>query len=773
MIFGQKENRQPCQDPLAEEATNQDFKPLLQSFLQESGLYKYLRTSFVTMHYPVSLKASIVIPNYNGLQFLRGCIEALLHQELPKDQYEIILVDNGSSDGSQKFIKDNYPDLVLIESEKNLGYSGGCNLGIAHSRGAYIVLLNNDTVVDPKWLTELLKVAESDEEIAIVGSKLLFKDKPWIIQNAGSYITETGDGGDIGFGQPDKGQYDTCREVMAACGASMLIKRQVIEEIGALDEAFGSYYEDTDFCYRVRLYGRKIVYAPQSIVYHVHAATLGEWSPLFTFYVFRNKLFLHLKNAPLKYLIKVILLYFLQIFREIKSRQNLLTHLKVLASIIVNFPYLIKKRIYTRIRIRKRPDGEIHLRFSKIGRKIAASEIRKIGVYNAYLPTMGGGERQTAFLVESLKRMFPNASIDLIYHATAAYSRSELMNFDLNQLQTEYDLSLANVSGKIISLVETPDFLKSPVANKLVDLYNLWKITLTTKNYSIFVNNTFNSEATSMAKLSVYYCMFPSKTLRSKNRLFKLITSWLFGRFLRSYHLFLANSHYTQRWIDRYWKVNSLVLYPPIPEKSIENCKEKENVILNIGRFFAGGHNKKQDIMVKAFIQMCDLNWANGWKLVLIGRKHKDRETEIYTQFLENLANNYPIELLYDVSPEVLRHYLRITKIYWHATGYGENPELNPEKFEHFGLSTIEAMQFGAVPIVFNAGGQPEIVKHGVNGFIWNNTNELIQYTKQLMSLDTLRQSYSQSAVDSTRVFSKEVSHQWFRLFLESYVDFG
>ena len=264
----------------------------------------------------VSKKVSIVIPNLNGQKYLGDCIDALYRIDFPREDYEIIVVDNASTDNSCAFICSTYPDVILIQAEKNLGFARGCNAGIKNSSGEYIVLLNNDTVVDVNWLKELVVVADSDTEAAIVGSKLLFKENPNQIQNATSFLTDRGDGGDLGAHLPDEGQYDTTREAMAVCGASMLIKRTLIEDIGALDEDYFAYYEDMDLCYRTRLYGKKIVFASKSIVCHVHAATSGEWSPIFTFLVLRNKLLFHLKNSNLIFLLKVFLLYGRQVIYQ-------------------------------------------------------------------------------------------------------------------------------------------------------------------------------------------------------------------------------------------------------------------------------------------------------------------------------------------------------------------------------------------------------------------------------------------------------------------------
>ncbi len=400
----------------------------------------------------MSRKVSIIIPNYNGQKYLGECIDSLLHLDFPRESYEIIVVDNSSSDNSSEFILSMYPDVIMIEAGKNLGFASGCNLGIKKSRGEYIVLLNNDTVVDTNWLKELVAVADGDDDIAIAGSKLLYKHNPNEIQNAMSYLTDKGDGGDMGSHQPDEGQFDSTREAMAVCGASMLIKRSLIEEIGALDEDFFAYYEDMDLCYRTRLYGKKIVFVPRSIVYHVHAATSGEWSPFFTFLVLRNKLLLHLKNSHVGFVLKVLFLYFRQVLYEglVKSA-NSKTHIKVLASFVLKLPKILMKRFYVRLIVKMESDGTVLRRLSKVKPRVDGSSVKKVCVYNAYLPTMGGGENLTAHIISYINGIFPSASIDILCHETDAFDKSKFAGREFVQmLEREFGLLIKNTTVRFV-----------------------------------------------------------------------------------------------------------------------------------------------------------------------------------------------------------------------------------------------------------------------------------------------------------------------------------
>jgi O-antigen biosynthesis protein len=715
----------------------------------------------------VSKKVSIIIPNYNGQKYLGECIDSLHRLDFPRDQYEIIVVDNASTDNSRDFVLSVYPDVVLIQAQENQGFAGGCNLGIRTSRGEYLVLLNNDTVVDANWLKELVAVADKDKDTSIVGSKLLFKNSPTEIQNAMSYLTDRGDGGDMGSHQFDEGQYDTTRETMAVCGASMLIKRKLIEEIGALDEDFLAYYEDMDLCYRARLYGRKIVFAPRSVVYHVHAATSGEWSPFFTFLVFRNKLLMHLKNSRPAYLWKVLFLYGRQvIYESLVKGVNIKTHGRVLLSFARKLPKFLLKRFYVRFILKKVADQSVLLRLTKVKARMDASSVKKVCVYNAYLPTMGGGENLTAHTVAYINSIFPSASIDILCHETDAFDKSRFDGKEfVPMLEREFDISLKNTAVRFVNFSFNP----KSFTGRLRYIYELSSIT---KDYDLFINNTYASLLPARAKVNIFTCMFPLKFEYYGNPVMGLFRKLLFHNFLMSYDMFLAISQFTQGWVDQYWKVNSYVLYPPVKTLNRSINRNKDNIVINVGRFFVSGHNKKQDVMVNAFIEMCDKGWVGDWKLVLVGRKHSDEASSRYIQALEEAAKGYPIEIRYDTSIGDLQNLLDRAKIYWHATGYGEVSTTYPERFEHFGLSTIEAAQFGAVPVVFNAGGQPEIINHSKNGFLWNTTDELMNYTKLLMDNESEWKDLSQGACASMKIFSEEKQLRWFILFLSAYYKF-
>lgn len=306
--------------------------------------------------------ASIIVLNHNGRRFLDPCLTAVLDQELDAG-FEVLLVDNASRDGSVDFVRSRFPAVTVVETEANLGYAGGNNVGIGRARGLYIVLLNNDTKVRPGWLTALVAAA-GEPQVGAITSKLVFMERPDVVQNAGSMVLTDGSGADRGAGEADQGQYGKREEVFAACGCGMLLTRTMLEDVGLLDSTFFAYYEDTDLSWRMRLRGWRILYEPTAVVEHLHSGTSVEWSPFFTFHVDRNRLFMILKNAPLDFAAGAFARFAWQAakgsmravgkaFRQgpqpskaggASRNSRAAIHLRVLASLMSHLPEMLAKR---------------------------------------------------------------------------------------------------------------------------------------------------------------------------------------------------------------------------------------------------------------------------------------------------------------------------------------------------------------------------------------------------------------------------------------------
>jgi GT2 family glycosyltransferase len=250
----------------------------------------------------MALPVAIILINWNNESDTAECLESC--QALDYPDCSIIVVDNGSGDGSGRRLRERFPGVEVIETGCNLGFAGGNNVGIRHAlenRAGLVWLLNNDTVVDPGALTALIDVAERDRTVGMVGSKISYyeaHDKLWY---AGGNLDDRTpyQCSHRGLNEEDRGQYDDTGETGFVTGCSLLVRREVIEQIGLLDEKLFLYFEDTDWGARARRSGWKLMYAPLSIVLHKASASLGGMeSPLMRYYLARNILYFIRKNYP-------------------------------------------------------------------------------------------------------------------------------------------------------------------------------------------------------------------------------------------------------------------------------------------------------------------------------------------------------------------------------------------------------------------------------------------------------------------------------------------
>ena len=242
------------------------------------------------------MKVTIVIPNYNGKHFMEPCLSSLSEQTY-KD-FHILVVDNASSDGSIEYMEENYPDIELIKLQKNFGFSKAVNIGIQHSRTPYVILLNNDTTVDTRYVEEMVKAIEKSPKIFSVSSKMIQMYHPELIDSAGDLYTLLGWGVCRGCGRPVS-NYQKYDEIFTACAGAAIYRRSVFDEIGYFDENHFAYLEDIDIGYRARIYGYYNMYCPTALVYHVGSGTSGsKYNSFKVKLAARNNLYLNYKNMP-------------------------------------------------------------------------------------------------------------------------------------------------------------------------------------------------------------------------------------------------------------------------------------------------------------------------------------------------------------------------------------------------------------------------------------------------------------------------------------------
>jgi GT2 family glycosyltransferase len=333
------------------------------------------------------IKTAVVILNWNGRKFLEKFLPFVI--QYSREDAEIFIADNNSSDDSLAFMHANYPEIRIIRNNENGGFSKGYNDALAQIEAEYYVLLNSDIEVTNNWIKPIITLMDSDKNIAVCQPKLrsyLEKEKFEYAGAAGGFVDK--------YGYPfcrgrlfqsleiDKGQYDDVCEIFWATGAAMFVRAELYHKYGGLDNDFFAHMEEIDFCWRLKNEGFKIMYCPDSIVYHVGGGTLPKNNARKTYLNFRNNFFLLLKNLPSDRLIKVFLIrlildliaavkflteggfkdfwavvqahfsFYASINENLKKRKNI--HHKKVSKIymrnIVWEYYIIKKRLFTELK---------------------------------------------------------------------------------------------------------------------------------------------------------------------------------------------------------------------------------------------------------------------------------------------------------------------------------------------------------------------------------------------------------------------------------------
>ena len=254
------------------------------------------------------VKSTVVIPNYNGIKYIEACLESLFAGTTT--DFEVIMVDNASTDGSLELVKEKFPQVSLIENQENTGFDKAVNQGILASKTPYVILLNNDTKVELAFVHELEKMMEQDKSLFSASAKMIAlhdKDK---MDDAGDFYCALGWAFAKGKGK-NPTLYQKSYDVFAACAGAAIYRRECFEQIGLFDENHFAYLEDIDIGYRAQLYGYRNCFAPNAVVYHAGSATSGSrYNAFKTKLASQNSIYLVYKNMPfLQILINVPFLF--------------------------------------------------------------------------------------------------------------------------------------------------------------------------------------------------------------------------------------------------------------------------------------------------------------------------------------------------------------------------------------------------------------------------------------------------------------------------------
>jgi glycosyltransferase involved in cell wall biosynthesis len=367
----------------------------------------------------------------------------------------------------------------------------------------------------------------------------------------------------------------------------------------------------------------------------------------------------------------------------------------------------------------------------------------KLGLHSPFFgSTLGGGEKYLGITAEAIRDAFPEHSVEIVSPVPV----------DRQLYQRMLDIDLGG-----IKLREQPGSGNSVLRrlNRVGSLRRFRNLVLAfharraSKRFDLFLTMVYVIPAMSRARRSAIICQFPYELDRHP-------WSRVWARELRNFDPVICYSEFVRGWIRNYWSRDAQVIPPPvdIPE-SEPDWEAKENLILSVGRFFTAGHNKRQDVMVRAFRELCD-GGLSGWELHLAGTVHREGPNAGYYESVVELARDYPIRFHTEASSGDLRALYARASIYWHAAGFGVSESTRPIDLEHFGMTTAEAMGAGAVPVVINAGGQPEVVRDGEDGYLWRSVDEMKVRTQELAADPVLRRRLGKAARQSSRRFGRD-----------------
>lgn len=674
-----------------------------------------------------ALFISIITVNYNGKHFLPNFLQSLLTAVKAHFETEIIIVDNVSTDDSVAWIRERHPDVKVIQNDIN-NYTKAINLGIMSAKGEYITLVNNDAELHPEWLGNLWEAFQTDERIGAVQSKILFADRR-TVNSAGAEEAESFYFRDIGFGEEDVGQYDEAREIDYCSGGSVMLRRRCLEDVGAFDEDFIMFFEDVDFSIRARQAGWKILYCPRSIMYHkYHGSSSNE---LCDHLCNRNRFLIIAKHFPLKLAESIRTSYFYQ-----RGELNLLYHslLEAVRKLAQHHGAgslgAVVDKLCEEITAIFGPLGA-HNFFSQLELMLGLRKLR-VGIYDHAFHFAGGGQRYAAFMAEGLQEKY-----DVTYIANKEVT--------LEQYKEWFNIDLSKCSLKIIKIpfFERPGLYFINEGMVLDEKENPFDIiSEESLRYDVFINANMLGKVQPLSPISVFICHFPDQ---EKERFFAV----------DQYDYLVNNSRYGTGWTKVIWQLDAThLIYPPVDMYDPDSDpNKKEHIILSVSRFETGG-SKKQIEMVKAFIKLAakDYNVGRTWKLILAGGNPiTNPYFDKVVKFADSAGCN--IELKTNLSYDEIKALYKAASIFWHACGLNAT---DPRLIEHFGMTTVEAMQNYCVPIVINGGGQTEIVQNGINGFTFDTIAELQAHTIKIINDEALRRDIAEKAYQRSHEFNGE-----------------
>jgi O-antigen biosynthesis protein len=666
---------------------------------------------------------SLIVVNYNGLDHLKRCLTALHNLAYPCNDLDLILVDNGSQDGSIDSVSKTFPAVrTFVNTENN--FAKALNLGVAQAKGQYIGFLHNDVTVESQWLNGLIALLNEHSSVGGAAGKILLKNGR--INSVGYRQLPDFYFEDRGFDEEDHGQYDTISKVEWLSWIAVLFRKECLQDVGPVDEDFVMYFEDVDFAARCRARGWKFLYTPLAVAYHeFQGSSRGTNIPYY--FCNRNRFLYLAKHVPAALPQSIITSHFFMndhydlIFdclpitiKKLILHNDVSTVQKVLPKLSETLISLYGPEAVDRLIARM----QVILGYRKMS----------LGIYDHALHLMGGGQKYVCTMASALQDQF-----DIIYIANK--------DIDRDALESWYRLDLSKCRLKIMKLPfyeeRNVDAIDPALATQEV-LNPFEPISQESGHYDVFIVANTNEKVKPLAPISILICCFPE---RFRGAYFTV----------DDFTLIVSISNYTNAWMKERWDLAPFgILYPPVDMGSPKAKKEK--LILSVARFEVGG-SKKQKELIRAFSMLLKRNphLLDEWRLLLVGGSVPNNR---YLQEVRALAATYAgrIEVRVNVPATELQELYAKATIFWHACGLNET---DPHLIEHFGMTTVEAMQNYCVPVVINGGGQREIVKENKSGFLFNTLDELCQYTLQLITDPELLRKLQGGAYEQSQRFTR------------------
>jgi GT2 family glycosyltransferase len=640
---------------------------------------------------------SLIVVNYNGLHHLPACLDSIEAQRYPGELIEVILVDNGSTDGSFEHAGRACPRVRALRNPRN-SFAAALNLGVGAARGRYVGFLNNDLTLDPGWLPEMAEALSAEPAAGAVGGKILLPNGR--INSVGVEEVDDLFWRDTGFDEVDRGQYEEVRDVRALCWAAVLWRRECLDDVGAVDEDFVMYWEDVDYATRARARNWRLVYRPRALAHHVYRGS-SAGTNLTDYFCNRNRFLYLAKHAPRALPHAIRTSHFL-----LRGERDLLFECMpiTIKKLVESHPAAtVEDALPALCEVLESVYGARAVDHLLARMQVALGHRRmSLGIYDHALHAIGGGQKYAAALANTLQDEF-----DITYIANKPVRVSDL--------EAWYRVDLSRCGLKLVPL---PFFERRGVewidsAMVTDDLDNPFDaVAEESANYDVFLNSNMLEKVRPLSPLSLFICHFPDMFRQAHFA-------------VDDYSMIINNSEYGREWTRRRWNLQSTaVLYPPVDMEAPP--VPTEPLILSVARFEPGG-SKKQTELIKAFRRLVADHPRElaDWRLVLLGG------SLVRNPYLDEVrraaaAGQGRVEIRVNTSWEEMQaHYAR-ARIFWHACGLQES---NPHLIEHFGMTTVEAMQNRCAPIVINGGGQREIIEHGQSGLLFSTLDELCEYT--------------------------------------------